>query len=147
MSKIQYMAIKEKDKPLRIVNNKLFREELNNLSNGRYMINVDKYRKNKSLPQLGYYYACVLPMFLNAAIDAGWELTSREEADTWLKSMFAGKDLINKHTGQIIEVPGLKRNMTTVEMLTFINQVRDYAAEYLGTYIPDPEVNLKLQLQ
>ena len=61
--------------------------------------------------------------------------------------MFANKELINKDTGQIISVPALKREMTTVEMSTFTNQVRDYAAEFLNIIIPDPETNLQIDYE
>ena len=142
--KLEALAIKEQDKPFRVVNSDLFRGECDNLSPGRYRITVEKKRKNKSNPQLGYYYACVLPMFLRAAIDAGWELTTIDECDAWIKSMFGNKDLINKHTGQIVPVPGLKRDMSTVELSTMTNQARDYCAEYLGVYIPDPETNMQI---
>jgi hypothetical protein len=146
MSKIQYIGIKKDNLPFQVVSSANFKRELNLLPDGRYRITVEKWRKNKSNPQLGYYFACVLPLFLQGAIDAGWEITSIEECDIWLKSMFANKNLINKHTGQIVSVPALKREMTTVEMSTFTNQVRDYAAEYLNIHIPDPETNLKMNL-
>jgi len=144
MQKIKHIGIKEDGKAFRIVNRALLEQELTELPKGKYCLTIEKYRKNKSNPQLGYYYACVLPLFLKGAIDAGWEITSIEECDIWLKSMFANKDLINKDTGQIISVPALKREMTTVEMSTFTNQVRDYAAEFLNIIIPDPETNLNI---
>ena len=65
---IKYIAIKEKDK-FRIVNDKLFREELARLPRGRYEIVIRKKRRMKSQPQLGHYYSCVLPHFHRAAID------------------------------------------------------------------------------
>ena len=40
----------------------------------------------------------------------------------------------------------LKRNMTTTEFMVFINQVRDWASEFLGAYIPDPEEQIKMDL-
>ncbi len=145
--KIEYMGIKEQGKPFRIVNNKYLKEELETIPEGRYRMTIEKWKKNKSLPQLGYYYACCLPMFLKAAIDAGWELTSIDEADAWLKSIFANRELINKYSGEVISIPALKRQMTTTEFSTFINQVRDHAAEFLGCYIPEPSEQIKINYQ
>ena len=144
--KIQYMGIVEKNRPFRVINSKYFKKEVAELPEGRYRLTIEKWRKNKSLPQLGYYYACVLPMFHRAALDAGWEFPSLDDLDFWLKSQFANRELINKYTGEVIEVPALKREMTTTEFSTFVNQVRDNCAEFLGVNIPDPETNLKLQL-
>jgi len=144
MHKLKHIGIKEDGKPFRIINRVLLEQELTELPKGKYRLTIEKYKKDKSNEQLGYYFACVLPLFLKGAIDAGWEITSIEECDIWLKSMFANKELINKDTGQIISVPALKREMTTVEMSTFTNQVRDYASEFLNIIIPDPETNLQI---
>ena len=144
MQKISYIGIRKDKLPFRVVSSESFRKELDQLPAGRYRITVEKARKNKSNAQLGYLFAGVYPLVLNGLIDAGWEITTIDEVDIWCKSMFANRDLINKHTGQVIEVPGLKREMTTTELSTFTNQVRDWAAEFLGIAIPDPEVNLDI---
>ena len=140
---IKYIAIQEKGK-FRIVNDKLMREELTRLPNGRYEIVIRKKRRLKSNPQLGYYYACVLPHFHRAALDQGWELATIEELDNYLKSMFASKDVVNKNTGEILTIPGLKRDMTTTEMMQFTDSIKDYAREFLGYDIPDPETQTEI---
>ena len=130
----------------RVVNGSVFYQQLNALK-GRFTLTVQKYRRGKSNPQLGYLFGCVYPMFLRAAVDAGWEdFTSVEDVDTWCKSMFAGRDIVNRQTGQIMTVPGLKRDMTTTELSAYTNQVRDYAAEYFNTYIPEPGTQIEMAL-
>ena len=99
MHKLKHIGIKEDGKPFRIINRVLLEQELTELPKGKYRLTIEKYKKDKSNEQLGYYFACVLPLFLKGAIDAGWEITSIEECDIWLKSMFANKELINKDTG------------------------------------------------
>jgi hypothetical protein len=146
VSKLVYIARKEAGKAFRVINSKILKEELSNLPNGKYRLTIEKYRKNKSLPQLGYYYACVLPIFHRAALDAGWEFASIDELDIYLKSQFANRELINKNTGEVIEIPALKRDMTTTEFSTYVNQVRDHCAEFLGVHIPDPETSLELPI-
>ena len=146
MKPIKYIGIAEAGK-FRIVNDKLFREELSRLGNGRYDVVIQKHRRSKSNPQLGYLFGCVYPIFLRAAIDMGWEdFASVDDVDVWCKSMFANKDIINRQTGQIMSVPGLKRDMTTTEMSAFTNQVRDYAAENFGCYIPGPMEQMQMEL-
>ena len=130
----------------RVVNSSDFYQQINTLK-GRYRLVVEKYRRSKSQPQLGYLFGCVYPMFLRAAIDAGWEdLTSVSDVDTWCKAMFAGRDIVNRQTGQIMTVPGMKRDMTTTELSAYTNQVRDYAAEYFNTYIPEPGTQIEIAL-
>jgi hypothetical protein len=142
---MKYYATKKGS--FRIHNRKDFDAEMNTLPEGRYTIEIKKYRKNKSVEQLGYYFSCVLPMFLSAAVAQGWELTSIDECDAWLKSMFAERDLINRNTAEIVKIPALKRNMTTTDFMVYVDQVRNYCAEYLGVYIPEPEKQSEIRFE
>jgi hypothetical protein len=141
---IKYIAISEAGK-FRVVNDKLFREELARLPNGRYDIVVRKHRRSKSNPQLAYYYGVVLPHFLKASVEQGWEFADVNDLDNYLKLTFASRDLINRHTGEILSVPGLKRDMTSTEMATFTDAIKDYAQEFLGYVIPEPETQSEIQ--
>jgi hypothetical protein len=135
---IEAFGIKEDGKTFRIVNRALLDQELTELPKGRYRLKIEKYRRNKSLSQLGYLFACVYPLVLKALNDAGWEFTSIDEVDEYCKSMFASKDILNRNTGEILEIPALKRNMTTTEFSTYVNAIRDWCSEYLNAYIPEP---------
>jgi hypothetical protein len=143
--KLSYIGIKEQT--FRVVNSKLFQEELNRLPEGRYRITVDKYRKGKSLPQLGYYYACVLPMSHKLLLDAGWEFSTLEEVDIFWKSQFANRDIVNRNTGEVMTIPALKRDMTTTDFMAFVDAIRNYCSEYLGGYIPEPEQQIEIELK
>jgi len=146
MSRIQYIGVKVKDKAFRVVSSENFKKELSELPEGRYRITIDKYRKQKSNPQLGYLFACVYPFVLKALDDAGWEFTSIDEVDEYCKSMFSSKEILNRNTGEIMDIPGLKRDMTTTEMMTYVDAIRDWASEYLNVYIPEPEQQIDLPL-
>lgn len=145
MNKIQYIGLKEKGKSFRVVSAENFKKELNLLPDGRYRLTVEKYRKNKSNPQLGYLFACVYPLVLKALNDAGWEFVSVDEVDEYCKSMFSSKEILNRNSGEIMDIPGLKREMTTVEMMTYVDAIRDWASEFLNVYIPEPETQIEMQ--
>ena len=122
-------------------------EAISALPPGRYDWTIEKHKKKKSLSQLGYYFAVVVPMFRDFALEQGWEFESIEEVDIYLKSLFADREIANKHTGEMIKIPALKRNMSTVEMMTFINQVRDWCSEFLGGYIPEPNEQVEINFE
>ena len=117
------------------------------LPKGKYRLVIEKYRKKKSNPQLGYLFACVYPLVLQGLIDAGWEFISINEVDEYCKSMFAEKEVLNRNTGEVITVPGLKRDFTTTDMMTYISAIQSWASEYLGVNIPDPETNIEMQFK
>jgi len=135
--KLEHIGIKE-DTSFRVVNKALLDKELIGLPKGRYRIIVEKYRKKKSNPQLGYLYACIYPFVLKGLNDLGWEFTSLDQVDVECKRRFASQKILNRHTGEIMEIPALKRDMTTVEMMTYVDAIRNWASEYLSVYIPEP---------
>jgi hypothetical protein len=147
MLRISYIGIRELSKPFRIVNSKLFRQELDSLPVGRYKVTVEKYRKAKSNSQLAWLYGQIYPLVLKGLNDAGWEFTSNDEVDEYCKSMFASREILNRHTGEIMDVPGLKRDMTTTEMMTYVDAIRDWASEYLNIIIPEPETNFSINFE
>jgi hypothetical protein len=146
VKKITATGIKEDGKPYRVLNAKVFRHDLDSLPPGRYDHTVEKARKKKSNPQLGYLFACVYPLVLQHLNDAGWEFTDLNQVDAFCKSRFADTEVINRHTGEIIMIPELKRNFTTTDMMTYIEAIRQWDAEYLGGYIPEPESQIKMNL-
>jgi hypothetical protein len=147
MIKIQAIGIKDEGKPYRVVNAKLFRQELDSLPKGRYRHTVEKYRKAKSNPQLGYLFACVYPLSMKLLNDAGWEITSIDQTDAFWKDLYAKKEVINRHTGEIRMIPALKRDFLTTDMMNYIEAIRQHCSEYLGGYIPGPEENMKIEFE
>lgn len=129
----------------RVVNSSDFYRELNTLK-GRYRLTVEKYRRSKSNPQLRWLYGQVYPIVLKGLTDAGWEFTTIAEVDEYCKSMFANREVLNRHTGEIMTVPGLKRDMTTTEMMTYVDAIRDWASEYLNINIPEPMQQMIMEL-
>lgn len=129
----------------RVVNSSDFYRELNALK-GRYRLTIEKYRRSKSNPQLRWLYGQVYPIVLKGLNDAGWEFTTIAEVDEYCKSMFASREVLNRHTGEIMFVPGLKRDMTTTEMMTYVDAIRDWASEYLNINIPEPEQQMAMNL-
>ena len=147
MIEITYIGIKEAGKPYRVVNSALVKKELNQLPEGRYKNIVKKWRKDKSNPQLRWLFGQVYPLVLHGLIDAGFEdFTNNDEIDAYMKSMFANREIINRNTGEIITVPSLKRNFTTIEMMTFTDSIRTWASDYLGVTIPEPGESYEMNI-
>ena len=142
--KLEAIAVKEDGKAFRIVNRADLDKGLTELPKGKYRLLIEKYKRKKSNPQLGYLFACIYPYVLRGLNDLGWEFTSLDEVDVECKKRFASQEIINRHTGEIMEIPALKRDMTTTEFATYVNAIRDWASEYLNVYIPEPGEQTKL---
>jgi hypothetical protein len=145
MNKIHAIGIKVDGKAFRVINRVLLDAELSGLPKGKYRLIVEKLRRNKSNPQLAWLFGQIYPLVLQGFLDTGWDnITNLDQVDAKMKEMFARTEIVNKHTGEIMSIPALKRDMTTVEMMTFVQAIREWAEDYLNVTIPDPGTNFNL---
>lgn len=111
---------------------------LNSLEDGRYRVAISAYKK-RSLPQNKYYWAAMLPMVVEGLRHIGYsEVKTVDDAHEVVKVLFLKRKIYNENTGEEIEVPGSTAKLTTTEFNLLIDQVIQWAAEYLGLQIPLP---------
>jgi len=147
MKKIKAIGIKEDGKPYRIVNVKVFRNDLDSLPKGRYITTVEKYYKKASHEQFKYLYGVVYPLSMIALNDAGYEFANIDQVDLFWKGIFANKELINRESGEIMKIPLSKSEFKTIDEMTYCDAIRNYCSEYFNTWIPDPDPNYKQNKQ
>lgn len=135
--KLEAIGIRD-DTGFKLVNKKAFMGGLIELPPGKYRMIVKKLYREKSTSQLGYYYSCVIPYSWKYLLDAGWKFTSVEQVDAFWKKLYANTELINESTGEVMEIPALKRDMSTVQMSIFTDEIKKHCAEYLSGIIPEP---------
>jgi hypothetical protein len=143
MKKLEYIGIKEADKAFRIQNKKTMQSDLLSIEKGKYRIIIEKYRRKASQDQFGWLYGSIYPLMLIALNNAGYEFTNIDQVDTFCKSMWANKELLNRETGEIMKIPLSKSEFKTVDHMAYVSNIRAYASEYLSTYIEDPDPNWK----
>lgn len=122
---------------------KALRIAIDKLVDGVWEITIKKVRGTRSLDQNGYLFGVVYPMLLDGLLEAGWELTCTEEVHEFCKQLMLSQQHVNKHTGEVVSYPNSTAKMTTVEFSTYTDKIREYAIEYLGLEIPDPDPSLK----
>lgn len=108
-------------------------------ADGSYALKIRKLHKARTLNQNDYLWGVVYPALLDGLIDAGWEFTSCEQVHENFKAIMASEKVVNRDTGEVIEFPGSTAAMNTVQFSAYVDKLRDYAHEYLGTDIPGPD--------
>ena len=96
-----------------------------------------------TIPQHGYYRACVLHLTADAMRDHG--VTGRwngpitdAEAHSMLALAFLRKTVVlDAGTGECMDIPLSTADLTTSEMSAFVDQVKKFAMERYGVEIPD----------
>ena len=143
MKKITYIVDKLENEPFRVLNAAMMKAELDALPKGRYKLTVEKYHRKATHLQFSYLYGVVYPLFMIAANNAGYEFTTVEELDAWCKQQWANKPIMNRETGELVTIPQNKSEFITVDENAYCDILRNYASEYFGTYIPEPDKTYK----
>ena len=110
-----------------------------NALDGNYRIEITKIRRKRTLDQNGYLFGCIYKLMLKALNDYGWEFTTVHQVHEFFKQQYGKKTFVNKHTGEIIELPQSTAEMDTVTFATYCDELRDFARENLNVEIPDPD--------
>lgn len=115
------------------------------LHDGSYLAKFQP-RKVRTHNQNAYYFAQVVPLIREGLRDAGYdEIKSNHDAHEVLKTLFHKKEVVNKHSGEIIAtLPGSTTEMSTTEFKDYLEAIGKWAAEYLGIEIPPPGVQLTI---
>lgn len=111
---------------------------LSRAHDGTYKIDVRLVRRRRTVDQNGWLWGCIYPLLRQALNAQGWEFVTDEQVHEFFKAQMAADHVLNKHTGEVVEIPRSTKEMDTVTFSTYCDQLRDYGREYLGVEIPDP---------
>jgi hypothetical protein len=108
-------------------------------------ITVERKRRRRSLMQSAYYWGVVVPIVQAGLIEAGYKV-GKEDTHEFLKSMFNKQELVNELTGEILQTVGSTAQLSTVEMMTYFQEITIWAAEFLNVQIPEPGEQIEFEL-
>lgn len=102
-----------------------------------------KKKKHRSSEQNRYYWGVVVPMITDGFNDLGNPVTSSNPDDIdaiheFLKRRFLQPLNLHDANGEVHSAKYTTTNLSTSEMMDYIAQIQQFAAEYLNVTIPDP---------
>lgn len=137
----EFVFYKENGK---ITNPMVVKKAFDQLADGAYVCRFHT-RKQRSLPQDKYYWSICLDMVLEALNDAGYdEVKTKDDAHVVVKSLFLKRNVVNHSTGQVIEIIGSTKDLTTVQFNDFIEKIAKWLAEFFGVTLPLPNQQAKI---
>jgi hypothetical protein len=130
---------------LRVINRGLFDEAMSRLAGCDVVIEVSKKIHKRSNSLNAYYWSGVIPLIRAALVDLGHVLT-KEEVHQFLKMRFIKTEICNGDGEVIGERTKSSTELTTTEFLEYLEQIKQFSAEILGVYIPDPNEQSKISI-
>lgn len=106
------------------------------LPDGSYELKITK-RSKRSLSQNAYYWGVVVQLVHQGLRDMGNDV-SLQETHNFLKAKFNYKEIVNTATGLVLEIPRSTSDLKKDEFALYIEDIQQFAAEYLNVFIPNP---------
>lgn len=108
------------------------------LKDGKYKVEVSEINK-RSLNQNAYYWLIITDYIQPALYAEGWEkIKTKEDAHEFVSDLFLKVKVWNEKTGEMKELPRSTTDLTKEEFNIYLNEIWQWAAEYLSINIPEP---------
>lgn len=122
-----------------------FLSDISKLKDGDYILTIERQKKKRSLYQNSYYWGVIVPLVKSGLTEQGWRVTTTQVHED-LKKEFNLIEIVNEKNGEIKRVIGSSTEMSTSQMMDYFAKISQWAAEYLGINIPEPNEQLKIEL-
>ena len=131
---------------LRIYNRPLFEEEVRSMSRDKDLavtveVKIKKYRRSNEFNN--YYWAIVVAMISERLRELGHDV-DKDLVHEFLKGRFLYSELTDPGTGEVMKIPKKTSELATGEFMEYLEHVKQFAAETLDLYIPDPNEQLEI---
>jgi hypothetical protein len=139
-NKMKHNAVITPQGALRIYNRPLFEEEVRAMSREKDLavtIEVKPQKRVRSDVQNAYYWGIVVAMIVERLRELGHDV-DRDLTHEFLKGRFLYSELTDPTTGEVMKIPRKTSELATGEFMDYLEHVKQFAAETLDLYIPDP---------
>jgi hypothetical protein len=131
---------------LRIYDRPLFEEQVRAMSRDKDLavtIEVKPRKVYRTLPMNSYYWGVVVAMVSDRLRELGHDI-DRDLTHEFLKGRFLYSELTDPNTGEVMKIPRKTSELATEEFIEYMEHVKQFAAETLDIYIPDPNEQLQI---
>jgi hypothetical protein len=145
-SKMKHSAVITPQGALRIYNRPLFEEEVRAMSREKDLavtIEVKLKKRVRSDVQNAYYWGVVVAMIAERLRELGHDV-DRDLTHEFLKGRFLYSELADPNTGEVMRIPRKTSELATEEFIEYLEHIKQFAAETLDIYIPDPNEQLEI---
>jgi hypothetical protein len=108
------------------------------------IIKFERKGSKRSDPQNRYYWGIVIKEIALRLRELGHQWISDEDVHDMMKLKF-NCEQVPSENGELMELPKSTTELTKTQFNEYVENVRVWAAEFLGLCIPDPNENLTMK--
>lgn len=102
-------------------------------------------KRKRSLPQNSYYWMILTEYIQPGLYEAGWrEIKTKEDAHDFVRGLFLKSKSVNEISGETVERIKSTTELTTSQFSEYLDEIAQWAAEYLSIQIPSPNQQLEV---
>lgn len=129
-----------------IRNRNLLTDAIQSFEGKQITIRIERTKKKRSNTQNAYLWGVVIPIVRNCLKEVG-HVMSNEQTHELLKLKFLKENiLVNEETGETIERIKSSKELSTSQMMDYFAEIREWIFDFFGVMIPNPNDNIKLEL-
>lgn len=108
------------------------------LKTGKWSIEAKSLTK-RSLQANAYYWLILTDYVQPALYECGWrEVKTKDDAHHFVAKLFLKVKMVNENTWEETERIKSTTELTKEEFQIYLEEIRQWAAEYMNIYIPEP---------
>ena len=125
--------------------NEFFKTISNAFKEGdRLIVTAEKIYRKRTTKENAYYWVLV-DILYDHLVSLGWDdFKCKEDVHELLKYKLLKKDMVNKQTGEVLDSVRTTTQLSTVEMMEYIEDMKTWCAEMFGLNLPEPNEQVKL---
>lgn len=109
-------------------------------------ITVQSTSRGRSTKQNRYYRGCVIPILQDALKEQHGLIYASDDLHDFLKSKFNSIEICNQD-GVVEKLPVSTTELNTAEFEAMMEEVRRWASDFLGVYVPLPNEQTELNFK
>lgn len=105
----------------------------------------ERKRSRRTDPQNRYYWGVVVKEIGIRLRDLGHDWLTDEDVHDMMKLKFNYERIVSD-AGEVLDMPKSTADITTTQFIEYTERVKQWAADFLEIYIPDPGKQTQMQL-
>lgn len=113
----------------------------------QFTVTVEPRRNTRSIPQNRYLWGVLYPIAAKSLSEVWGERVSIEDTHLFFRLKFWYVERVDVETAEITKLPKSTTQMSTMDMMMYQDECRQWISQYLSVNIPEPNTQSELEIE